>query len=119
MRTILYFKGTYRSTYFLVDNNGVNRVLDFIMKQNKKRKHDCAKMLSTMKKLCEYERPNKEMFNYENDGIYVIKAYQMRIYGFFDEDSFIMCRAAIKKRDRADSKMIQRVKKDRTVYLEG
>lgn len=119
MRTILYFKGTYRSTYFLVDNNGVNRVLDFIMKQNKKRKHDCAKMLSTMKKLCEYERPNKEMFNHEKDGIFVIKAYQMRIYGFFDEDKFIMCRAAIKKRDRADSKMIQRVKKDRTVYLEG
>lgn len=119
MHIILYHQGAHRSNYYLINDNGVNRVLDFIMEQHKKRKRECIKMLSTMKKICEYNRVNKEMFNHEEDNIYVIKNYQMRIYGFFDKDRFIMCRATRKKRNKADPKIIKRTKEDRTAYLEG
>ncbi len=40
---------------------------------------------------------------------FTIKAYQIRVYGFFDADRFIMCRAVEKKRNKADPTTIRLV----------
>jgi hypothetical protein len=119
MDTVLFKKEKYRSTYFLVDGKGVNRVLDFLMKLSRKKPNDYRRIRKWMQRICVVQRPSKEHFNNEGDGVYAIKAYQIRVYGFYDGDRFIMCRAVEKKRNKADPKLIRLVKEDRAAYLEG
>lgn len=109
MDTILFHQGEYRSTSFLVDDNGANRVLDFLMKLSRNKPNDHRRIRKWRQRICVIQRPGQEHFNNEGDGVYAIKAYQIRVYGFFDADRFIMCRAVEKKRNKADPTTIRLV----------
>lgn len=54
---------------------------------------------------------NREKFAPENDGIFAIKSFQERIYGFFAGKCLFLCVAGVtKKKNRADQDLLNAVK---------
>jgi len=114
--TVLHYRGVYRAVYYYLKENGDNPVLDFIMYLHKKRPRECTKLRNNIYKVCDIQRPNKEIFHHQGDKIYDIKDHQARIFSFMDGSNLIMCHANIKKRDRTVRSDIDKVKLLRKEY---
>ncbi len=115
---VIYHKGRYRSTWFYVKAGGGNPVLDFIMTHHQTRPNEIKRLRAVMQRICEYQRPNTEMFRHEGNGIYAIKAHQPHIYGFFDGRCFIMCHAVFKKQNKARREDLNKTAQIRKEYFQ-
>lgn len=63
--------------------------------------------------------PNRELFTYEEDNIYAIKSYQIRLYGFFylNKREFIITDGVIKKKNRANKQILENAKQKRERFI--
>jgi hypothetical protein len=114
--TVLFYSGRHRSTRIYMMENGVKPVQDFIEKNQQSRQNDINRFIRTSKRICDVERPHREQFCYEKNGIYAIKAHQVRVYGFFDGQNFIMCHAVFKKQDKARKEDLEKTDRIREEY---
>src|SRR4030042_1417397 len=114
--TVLFHEGRYRSAWLYVREDGGNPVRDFIETHIQSRPNEMNRLIRTIKFICDDERPHREKFRHEQNGIYAIKAHQARVYGFQDGHRVIMCHAVFKKRDRAGKEDLKKTDRIRDEY---
>jgi hypothetical protein len=82
-------------------------------------KQQQAKVLRILERIADHGPPrNEEKFVHEEDGIYAIKDFKVRIYCFYDRESLILLtHGAIKKGNKAKPEDLRRAKRLRGEYV--
>ena len=96
------------------------QVQKFIGREEKRNQ---AKIHSTLERLANSGHiNNNEKFKHEGNGIWAVKAGQVRVYGWFDDvngRAFIGAHFIIKKKNKADRVDLEIVKKLRDDFQKG
>ena len=98
-------------------------VLDFLQKLKISDGQQFKKLLALLGRLSDFgpkeSLKNKEKFRHETGKIFVVKSYQVRIYGFFDSRTdFVLVHATMKKRNRASQADLRVAERLRLRYVE-
>ena len=97
--------------------NGKNEVEEYLNKLKKKRPNEHGALMGAFEKFLKHgPSSSNEKFKCEGDGIFVLKAHQQRVYGFYggenpnDRNCFITCVCDEKKQDKADPKVLDKAR---------
>jgi hypothetical protein len=101
-KTLLY-PGKDKDIYAFVCNKKCE-VLDFLNRLEQDDFSSFKKIMARIKFAAENQTHNKEIFNFEEDGIFAIKGNQVRIYGFLCENKVFLCCTALLKKSQKNKK---------------
>ncbi len=113
------FKGE-RFTIYEIVREGKSEIKDFLQSLKNERR-ELHKKLVKLLEIIAFQGPpkNEEKFRLEEDGIYVIKSFQARIFCFFDAGKMIMLtHGVIKKGDRARPEDLKKAKDIRNAWMD-